>query len=212
MKKIFLNICYIANIFYSRSKSEGVDIHTIDTIDAEHEIDTPKPVKKRGRRPKIKEETIDVPISSEDTLQDDIDKEMEKQQKCSSVDNLIEMLEDDCKDNNDSIGIEEECTQKLIQPADIKQEAQEALLADIDIDEDEDEDLDDSTILDDDDSDYEGNDDSKNDGAESSSPKKSKMTKSTLKKKTPEILIPQMVSYMCIYFYGNTLRLTLSNL
>jgi len=122
---------------------------------------------------------------------------MEKQQKCSSVDNLIEMLEDEGKDNNDSIGIEEECTQKLIQPADIKQEA---MLADLDIDEEE-EDLDDSAILDDDDSDYEGNDDSKNDGAESSSPKKPKMTKSTLKKKTPEILIPQMVSYLCIYFY-----------
>jgi hypothetical protein len=124
---------------------------------------------------------------------------MEKQQKCSSVDNLIEMLEDDCKDNNDvSIDIEEECSQKLIQPADIKQEAIIGDLENID----EDDDLDDSAILDDDDSDYEGNDDCKNDGAESSSPKKQKMTKNTLKKKTPEILIPQMVSLYVHFFYG----------
>jgi len=117
---------------------------------------------------------------------------MEKQQKCSSVDNLIEMLEDDCKDNNlVSINIEDECSQKLIQPADIKQES--LLHADME-NIDEDDDLDGSAILDADDSEYEGIDDSKNDDAESGSPKKPKMTKSSLKKKTPEILIPQKVS------------------
>ncbi|XP_060867165.1 zinc finger protein 234-like [Metopolophium dirhodum] len=175
-----------------KSKSEGLDIHTIDTIDTELEVDTPKPVKKRGRRPKIKEESIDIPISNEDILHDDIDlKEIEKQQKCSSVDNLIEMLEEDGKDNNlVSMNIEEECSQKLIQPADIKQESiLHAEMENID----EDDDLDGSAILDEDDSDYEGIDDSKNDDAESGSPKKQKMAKSSLKKKTPEILIPQML-------------------
>lgn len=102
----------------------------------------------------------------------------------------------ECKDNNfDSINMEEECSQKLIQPADIKQES--ILHADME-NINEDDDLDDSAILDEEDSDYEEIDDSKNDsvdGAEEpSSPKKSKVTKNSLKKKTPEILIPQMVS------------------
>lgn len=197
---MYIILCYIINNLFSyfRSKSEGLDIHTIDTIDTELEVDTPKPVKKRGRRPKIKEESIDMPNSNEDILHedddddDDIDiKDIEKQQKCSSVDNLIEMLEDDCKDNLVSLNIEEECSQKLIQPADIKQES----IIHPDMENiDEDDDLDGSAILDEEDSDYEGIEDSKNDDAESSSPKKPKMTKSSLKKKTPEILIPQMVS------------------
>jgi len=106
------------------------------------------------------------------------------------------MLDDGCKDNNlVSINMEEECTQKLIQPADIKQES--IMHADME-NIDEDDDLDESAMLDEEDSDYEGIDDSKNDSVdgveESSSPKKQKMTKNSLKKKTPEILIPQMVS------------------
>jgi len=142
-----------------------------------------------------------MPISNEDILNDDINiKEIEKQQKCSSVDNLIEMLDDECKVNNlVSINMEEECSQKLIQPADIKQES--LLHADME-NIDEDDNLDDSAILDEEDSDYEGIDDSKNDsvdGAEEpNSPKKSKITKNSLKKKTPEILIPQMVN---LYWY-----------
>lgn len=129
----------------------------------------------------------------------------------TSVQNLIEMLEEDDKDNNDETtnDIEEDCPQKLIQPSDIKQEAIHSDLENIDnmenidnienienienIDEDVDEDdLEGSTILDDDDSDYEGNNESKN-GGESSSPKKPKITKNSVKKKAPEILIPQMV-------------------
>jgi len=113
------------------------------------------------------------------------------------------MLDDQCKDNNlVSINMEEEieeCSQKLIQPVDIKQES--ILHAEME-NFDEDDDLDDSAILDEEDSDYEEIDDFKNDSVdgteESSSPKKSKITKNSLKKKTPEILIPQMVS-----LYGN---------
>lgn len=121
------------------------------------------------------------------------------------MENLIEMLEDDdndCKENDDcAIDNDEDCSQKMIQPADIKQEAMHPDLENIEnMDDDE---LDDGAILDDDDddddddeeddSDYEGNDDIKIDG-ESNSPKKSKVTKNSVKKKTPEILIPQMVN------------------
>jgi len=136
-------------------------------------------------------------------LNDEVDEKHNRKQKCSSVENLIEMLENTNKDNNESISndIEEDCSQKLIQPGDIKQEAIHPELENVDddIDDDDDdddeeeEDLDDSTMLDDDDSDYEGNDNIKN-GGESSS-KKTKVTKNAMKKKTPEILIPQMVSF-----------------
>lgn len=104
------------------------------------------------------------------------------------------MLEGDKDNENEGTNndIEEDCTQKLIRPSDIKQEAIHTDLENID-----DDDLEGSTMLDDDDdSDYEGNegnDDSKN-GGESNSPKKSKINKNSVKKKTPEILIPQMVS------------------
>lgn len=195
------------DLCFYRCKSEGVDIQTIDTIDIEQEVDTPKPVKKRGRRPKIKEETsIDGPVSNTETVQNDnYIKENDKQDMNTSVQNLIEMLEEDDKDNNEETtnDIEEDCTQKLIQPSDIKQEAIHPDLENMEnienienidnMDEDVDEDdIEGSTILDDDDSDYEGNNESKN-GGESSSPKKPKITKNSVKKKAPEILIPQMV-------------------
>lgn len=116
-------------------------------------------------------------------------------QKCSSVENLIEMLEGDEIDKENYEGstndIEDECSEKLMRPSDIKQEAIHPELETIDED-----DLDESGILDEEESDYEvneGNDDSKNDD-ETNSPKKPKTTKNSMKKKAPEILIPQMVS------------------
>lgn len=151
---------------------------------------------------------MDLPIPNQETLQNELEiKDIEKQQKCSSVDSLIEMLEDDCKDSNEVLmNIEEQCSPKLIQPADIKQEA----LMPTDLENiDEEDDLDDSAILDEEDSDYEGLDDKNDVGEEeeeeeSNSPKKSKMVKNSLKKKTPEILIPQMASLNEHIFYGNT--------
>lgn len=188
-----------------RSKSEGVDIHTIETIDIEHEVGVPKVGKKRGRRPKIKEEPLDVPVSNEEIVENEVEKNIEKR-KCSSVENLIEMLEDDDieKDNDESTtnDIEEDCSQKLIGPADIKQEAIHHDLENIDEDE-----LDESGMLDEEESEYdcnEENDDTKNDD-ETSSSKKPKITKNSLKKKAPEILIPQMVSDKYIYIYVNIL-------
>jgi len=177
----------------NRGKSEGVDIHTIDTIEIEQETDTPKPVKKRGRRPKIKEESMEVSIPNVETVHNEVDKDdIVANQKCSSVDNLIEMLEDDDNDKDGNITnvIEEDCSPKLIRPADIKRE-QLSLIPELDnIDED---DLDGCAMLDDDDdSDYEGNevnDDLKKDN-ESNSPKKQKNIKNSIKKKAPEILIP----------------------
>lgn len=178
-----------------RSKSEGVDIQTIETIDIEQEVGVPKVGKKRGRRPKIKEEPIEVPVSNEETVENEVEKNTEKR-KCSSVENLIEMLEDDDidKDNDECTtnDIEEDCSQKLIGPADIKQEAIHPDLENID----EEDDLDESGILDEEESEYDGNDendDIKNDD-ETSSSKKPKITKNSMKKKAPEILIPQMVS------------------
>lgn len=196
-------------MFY-RSKSEGVDIHTIETIDVELDVDTPKPVKKRGRRPKIKEECLDDPICNAEAILDEVDNKNEHgKPKCSSVENLIEMLEDEDDDDDDNKvndegttnDIDEICSQKMIQPDDIKQEAIHPELENIDEDDD---DLDDSPLLDEDDSDYDGNDDSKN-GNESSSPKKTKVTKHSMKKKTPEILIPQMVNLkMHLILFGYT--------
>lgn len=191
-------------MFY-RSKSEGVDIHTIETIDVELEVDTPKSVKKRGRRPKIKEEGLDDPICNAEAILDEVDNKNDiEKQKCSSVENLIEMLEDDDDDDDDNKDndegttndIEELCSQKMIQPSDIKQEAIHAELENIDDDEDDDDDdddLDDSQLLEEDYLDFDGNDDSKI-GNESSNPKKTKVAKNSMKKKTPEILIPQMVN------------------
>lgn len=191
------------NIFH-RSKSEGVDI-TVETIDIDDSLaeDTPKPVKKRGRRPKFKDELTNGSVSNDDTLQNDIEcKELKNQNKCSSVENLIEMLENDEKDNDEGSSIDIEGIQKLIRPADIKQEAihpdLDHLEDDIDdpglglIDEDDDDD-DDEDDDDEDDSEYEEREDTKNCG-ESSNAKKSKVRKNSVKKKTPEILIPQMVS------------------
>lgn len=202
--KLFFVILLTCHLF-SRSKSEGVDIHTIETIDVELEVDTPKPVKKRGRRPKIKEECLDDPICNAEAILDEVvNKDDRDKQKCSSVENLIEMLEDDDDDDNNNKDndegttndIEEICSQKIIQPSDIKQEALHPELENIDEDDDG---LDDSPLLDEDDSDYDGNDDSKN-GNESSSPKKPKVIKHPMKKKTPEILIPQMVNLKLLLF------------
>lgn len=183
-------------LFY-RSKSEDLDIQTIDAIDIEQESDTPKPVKKRGRRPKIKEESLGLPSSSGGIVHDEINDKISEKQKCSSVENLIEMLENEDKDvesEETSNIMKEDISQKMIQPSDIKQEAIHPEIND-DRDDDDDDDLEDSTMFDeDDDSDYDGNDDSKNDGGDSNSPKKSKVSKNSVKKKAPEILIPQMVS------------------
>lgn len=209
--KTFFIVLLTRHLFY-RSKSEGVDIHTIETIDVELEVDTPKPVKKRGRRPKIKEECLDDPICNAEAILDEVDnKDDHDKQKCTSVENLIEMLEDDDVDDDDdddndkdndegtTNDMEEICSQKMIQPGDIKQEAIHPELENIDEDDD---DLDDSPLLEEDDSDYDENDDSKN-GNESSSPKKTKVTKHSMKKKTPEILIPQMVNFkMHLILYG----------
>lgn len=107
------------------------------------------------------------------------------------------MLENDDKDNDEGSPNDIEDVQKMIRPADIKQEAIHPELENLD------DELDDSVMIDDDhdddddeddDSEYDdGNEDSKNCG-ESSNPKKSKVTKNSVKKKAPEILIPQMVS------------------
>lgn len=195
---------------FFRGKSEGVVIQTIETIDVEQETDTPKPVKKRGRRPKVKEESTGVTDANAETVLSEVDNKDDDKEKCSSVENLIEMLEDDDdKDLDECIAndIEEDCSQKLIQPVDIKQEAIHPDLDNIEniesidnmenIDHlDDDDDLDDNTMLDEDDSEYEGNDDSKNDNdGESNSPKKQKVNKNSMRKKAPEILIPQMVCF-----------------
>lgn len=148
----------------------------------------------------------DIPVSNSENVQDEAELKDHNKEKCSSVDNLIEMLEDDdiINDNNEGISndVEDDCSQKMIHPALIKQEAMHPDLENI-----EDVDLDENNMIDDDDDDdeddededdeYEGNDDLKNDG-ESSSPKKTKVNKNSMKKKAPEILIPQMVRIILI--------------
>lgn len=187
---MFLNL----SLFF-RSKSEGLEIQTIESIDIDQATDNPKPVRKRGRRPKVKEESIDIPISRTELIQNNVLTKNDKQKR-SSVENLIEMLESDDKDDEGITNdIEDDCSEKMIQPADIKREAMHPDLETID----DEEELDESAMIDDDDSDYEGNDDSKNDN-ESSSPKKTKVNRNSMKKKTPEILIPQMVSYKIFFF------------
>lgn len=128
-----------------------------------------------------------MPVSNAEIIQDNVLNKNDKLKR-SSVENLIEMLENEDKDNDDEDTIND-LEDKLIAPSDIKQEA--IIHTDLENIDDEEE-LDDNVLLDDDDSDYEGNDDSKNDG-ESNSPRKLKVNRNSMKKKTPDILIPQMV-------------------
>lgn len=128
-----------------------------------------------------------MPVSNAEIIQDNVLNKNDKLKR-TSVENLIEMLENEDKDNDDEDTIND-LEDKLIAPSDIKQEA--IIHTDLENIDDEEE-LDDNVLLDDDDSDYEGNDDSKNDG-ESNSPRKLKVNRNSLKKKTPDILIPQMV-------------------